>query len=147
MKTEYTLGFVFSANKVNVMLIEKQKPDWQKGKLNGIGGHIEKGETPLEAMIRECKEETNLDITNWQPFLVMEGDNFQDEKWKVHCFRAFDNSSYKVLFETKEGKVKLYDVEEIIKGEHITIPNLKWLIPMCLDNNNYNGYRIKGEIK
>ena len=33
--------------------------------LNGIGGKIEPGENPLQAMIRECKEECNLDIEDW----------------------------------------------------------------------------------
>ena len=34
-----------------------KKPDW-----GFFGGSIEKGETPLEAVIRESKEELNLDI-------------------------------------------------------------------------------------
>jgi hypothetical protein len=31
-------GFLFRNNDTEVALIRKNKPDWQKGKLNGIGG-------------------------------------------------------------------------------------------------------------
>ena len=48
------------------LLISKKRPAWQAGMLNGIGGKIEPGENPLQAMIRECKEECNLDIENWE---------------------------------------------------------------------------------
>ena len=41
-----------------VALIRKNRPAWQAGKLNGIGGHIEPGEFPIDAMIREFYEET-----------------------------------------------------------------------------------------
>ncbi len=34
-----------------------------KGLWNGVGGKIEKGETPLENAIREIKEETNIKVT------------------------------------------------------------------------------------
>ncbi|SCN45286.1 MutT/Nudix [Bacillus cereus] len=40
-----------------------------KGLWNGVGGKIEKGETPLENAIREIKEETNIvveGILDWK---------------------------------------------------------------------------------
>lgn len=64
MTKNYVLGFAFSRDGEEVVLIIKQKPDWQKGKLNGIGGKIEpEDESPLHAMIREFKEETGVDTT------------------------------------------------------------------------------------
>lgn len=37
-----------------------RKNDPNKDKYLGIGGHIEEGETPMECMIREIKEETGI---------------------------------------------------------------------------------------
>lgn len=62
---KYVVGLVFDP-KQRVMLIEKNRPDWQKGYFNGVGGEINNNETPINAMIRECKEESGLEITNWQ---------------------------------------------------------------------------------
>lgn len=45
-----------------VLLIEKKRPKWQEGKLNLVGGKIERGETPIDAAIREFDEETNCTI-------------------------------------------------------------------------------------
>ena len=56
---QYEVGFEFTASNDLVLLIRKNRPEWQKGKLNGIGGHIKVGETPLEAMRREFEEEDN----------------------------------------------------------------------------------------
>ncbi len=56
-----------------VALITKNKPSWQANKLNGIGGKIESGETPSEAMAREFEEETGV-ITSpneWVKFVVL----------------------------------------------------------------------------
>ena len=39
-------------------VIKKERPVWQAGLLNAIGGHVEKGEYPVEAMQREFLEET-----------------------------------------------------------------------------------------
>lgn len=54
----YVLGFMFDHEEKHVLLIWKNRPKWQAGKLNGIGGKIEAGETPLQAMEREFTEET-----------------------------------------------------------------------------------------
>jgi 8-oxo-dGTP diphosphatase len=59
----FVLGFI--TDRKRVLLIRKNRPDWQKGLYNGVGGLVLLDETPTDAMIREAKEETNLDITDW----------------------------------------------------------------------------------
>lgn len=44
----------------NVLLVLKDKPAWQKGRLNLVGGKVEPGETPVQAAVRELKEESGL---------------------------------------------------------------------------------------
>ena len=46
--------------KDNSILLAMKKRGFGSRKYNGIGGKIEKGETPDEAMIRETKEEINV---------------------------------------------------------------------------------------
>lgn len=43
-----------------VLMIRKNRPDWQAGKLNFPGGHVEEGEDPGCAAARELFEETSL---------------------------------------------------------------------------------------
>jgi 8-oxo-dGTP diphosphatase len=50
------------------LLLLKGAPDkklWA-GKYNGLGGHIEAGESPLQSARRETREETGLDVPNLQ---------------------------------------------------------------------------------
>lgn len=61
---KYVVGIIIDGERG--LLIEKNRPDWQKGKLNGIGGKIEKDETPLDAIIRETIEECGLTIHRWK---------------------------------------------------------------------------------
>jgi 8-oxo-dGTP diphosphatase len=49
-----------------------------------IGGHVEEGETPEEALIREVKEELDIELTNYtfyKEFLCLEGDAFENIKY------------------------------------------------------------------
>jgi 8-oxo-dGTP pyrophosphatase MutT (NUDIX family) len=48
----------------NILLVEKQKPAWQKGRLNLVGGKVEPGETPEQAALRELEEESGLKATH-----------------------------------------------------------------------------------
>ena len=49
-----------------ILLIERAKKEaFAYKKLNGIGGHIEKGEDPLTAIRREVKEESGLEISDF----------------------------------------------------------------------------------
>jgi hypothetical protein len=51
--TKYVVGLAFD-DEGRVALIEKNRPAWQRGLLNGIGGKIEGDEMPVETMIREA---------------------------------------------------------------------------------------------
>jgi len=126
---EYVCGFLFDVNEVDVVLIRKLRPQWQCGLLNGVGGHIEPGETPYEAMCREFLEETGVDIMCWRKYTSLEG-----ESYRVHFFYA--HVPLEVLYQTQSMTDELVEVVSIWNlTEHETIPNLKWLIPMALSMN------------
>jgi len=119
--TKYVAGLLFD-DKGYVALISKTHPLWQKGKLNGIGGHIEEGETPQQAMIREFSEEAGL-ILNWRKFVIVRGDNYE-----VHWFTSrLGNKNVDICTMTDES-VRWYLVDKL--PENI-LPSLRWLIPMA----------------
>ncbi len=88
MKTKYVLGFLFDDDKERVLLILKDHPDWQKGRFNGIGGIIEKGEEPGDAMHREAIEEASVDDVEWHEYQIIRTDDYE-----LYCFKAFDTAS------------------------------------------------------
>ena len=92
---EYVCGFLFSPDRTRVLLIRKNRPAWQAGKLNGLGGKIEPGETPLEAMRREFREEAGAEVADWQHVLTLSGadDAGSGRGWAGHFFRAFGDLS------------------------------------------------------
>lgn len=55
---KYVLGFAF--NDLDVLLIRKNRPDFMAGKLNGIGGEVEQGESLVDAMIREFADRADI---------------------------------------------------------------------------------------
>jgi 8-oxo-dGTP diphosphatase len=114
------IGFLFDS-RGNVLLIEKNHPEWQKGRLNGIGGKIEKGETPLQAMVREFREEAGAVVTSWREFAVMTGDGYQ-----LNLFTARENVE---LHPTPdEGPINWYPADNLPPN---ALPNMRFLIPMA----------------
>ena len=53
------LSFLLRQEKVLLIRIAEDRGAWS-GLLNGVGGHIERGEDPRSAALREIKEETGL---------------------------------------------------------------------------------------
>lgn len=123
----YVVGFMFSEDRQFVALIRKNRPEWQAGKLNGIGGKIEEGETPIEAMVREFREETGVDTlaTLWQwPVGRITG-----RESEIFIFRAFSDHVMDVATITDE-KVNVYITNHISDAE--IVPNLQVIIPALL---------------
>ena len=125
-KKKYVVGFMLDPTLSKVVLIRKQKPEWQAGLLNGVGGKIGDnipGETPEQAIHREFKEEAGVDGLNWRPYLTL-----QTPHSEIHFFRALGNV-HRAETQTEEN-ISVYDVHEVM-DRCDTIPNLRWCIQMA----------------
>ncbi len=145
MNKEYVLGFAFSKDKNHVVLIEKLRPDWQKGCFNGVGGKIEPTDKkPIYAMIREFKEETGVDtnITHWgQSFAQMVFDtDIMGGTAIVHCYRLSND----LIFGCKtieDEQIHILSVNGVSwlgfepLADKPCLKNLRVLIPMALDED------------
>ena len=129
MKTKkYVVGFAFSADRSQVLLVRKLRPDWQKDLLNGIGGKIEEGETPRIAMDRECIEETGCYFP-WTCKGLMTGINNDRSAFECHIFFAYTNSIHN--FKQKEDEpLSIWSIKALA-GESM-LDNLNFLIPFGL---------------
>lgn len=133
--TEYVAGFMFDADRV--ALVVKNRPTWQAGRMNGIGGHIELGETPEEAMVREFKEETGYQWkADWSKSAELSGND-----WRVHFFWSLGDHS--VLKSTTDEKIVSIPCDRI---NYVNcIPNLTWLVPMAksMGHDSANLFKIE----
>lgn len=137
-KIEYVAGFLFDDHRQRVLLIEKQRPEWQKGLFNGVGGKIEADETPIEAMRREFYEETGFAFRLWNHFATLQGE--KDIRWKVHFFCGFDTHTLVSIKDDRrptktDERLFVFYLDQLRAGLAKTIPNLHWLIPMALSMN------------
>lgn len=154
----YVAGFMFSKDGENIALIVKNKPDWQKGLLNGIGGKVELQDmdfchgdaiynASLRAMVREFEEETGVTThpEQWSLFVTLGSHNGNsnadatnghtqqyDEGWSVDFYRCFTDKVFHCKTITDE-QIKVMEVSEALCSK--TIDNLKWLILLALDKN------------
>lgn len=127
MKTQFVAGLLFSESRRQVALVCKNRPNWQKGKWNAIGGHIEPGETPEQAMQREFKEEAGIDIDGWTKFVTLTGEGFQ-----VTFFYLVSEAVFRVKTMTDERIA----VWPLVALPNKTPSNLRWLIEMALSITN-----------
>lgn len=131
----YVLGFVFSRNHDKVLLIRKERPSWQAGLWNGIGGKIdEKDLDPLEAMQRETTEEIGYEY-NWKHCIT-----FVCSGGTVFVYKAISNYASND-FSSSEGTILYQQIEDEKLGvwRLDSMPDkrdreLDWIIPVLLSD-------------
>lgn len=127
--TRYVVGFLFSEHDSVVALLRKSHPRWQAGRLNGIGGKIEAGETSVAAMTREFLEETTAtESPEWTLRVTLRGPDWQVEFFSAHM----DVGKLRRLRGRGDEPVCVVPVGYLPTD---TIPNLRWLIPLALDRD------------
>jgi 8-oxo-dGTP pyrophosphatase MutT (NUDIX family) len=111
-RKQYVLGFMFSQDLRTVVLIEKQRPAWQKGKWNGVGGLVE-DEVLRDAMAREFAEETGVktDPDMWTMFARMK---FKDHD--VFCFAIRGNPN--AARTRTDEKVEVWHIGLVLDRRH-----------------------------
>lgn len=99
MRKHYVVGLAFNRVADKLALICKKRPQWQAGKLNGIGGQVEVGETAETAMQREFQEETGVQITS--PWVLIA--TLDDDLAHVDIFCSFDDRVLHAVSTTDEA--------------------------------------------
>lgn len=135
-KQDYCLGFIFNKDLDRVLLIKKNRgPKDIVGKLNGIGGKIEVNEQAIDAMVRESKEETGLDILAWKGLCILDF-----SFGKIYCYYVVtdDIFNYKQI---EDEIIDIYDISKLDKNKSCVVSNINWLIPMAINSHkDFNYY-------
>jgi 8-oxo-dGTP diphosphatase len=121
----YACGYLIDPDR-RVVLIRKNRPAWQAGRLNGVGGHVEPGETPVEAMRREFFEETGLDVDGWQHFATVAWSTGETNFYRRFADAALLDAARTVTDEV----IEVHPFDGIPWQE--TVPSLAWLLPLAL---------------
>ena len=130
----YVAGLLFDDVGTNVALITKNKPEWQKGKINAIGGKVEEHETFIEAMWREFEEETGVPVDEWFQFLILTGSDYE-----VRFFSCFDKDMLSKVTTKEDEEVFIYNPSNLPSN---VIPNIRWIVPMALNKTNFT-YKVR----
>lgn len=127
-----TLLFVVRDDRI--LLIRKRR-GLGAGKINGPGGRLDDGETPLEAAVREVEEE--LRITPLDP--VERGQlRFQFvDGYSIHGF-VFFASEFNGVPRTTEEAIPIWTPLDAIPYEEMWADDRYWL-PLFLEGKSFSG--------
>ena len=120
----YVLALLFTADRREIVLMEKTRPAWQQGRVNALGGKLRAGESAEDAARREVREEAGVDVAVWDPVLV-----WHDAQYTMHVVRAFDDAALRA-HTAEDQRVFRAPVDELPAN---LIDNLRWLVPLALD--------------
>ena len=123
----YSAGFYIAGDEV--LLVRKTRgPEVLRGKLNAIGGKVDPEDSCDQAcMSREFYEETGHDVTDWDLKGYLSGEDFT-VTFLIYYGDKFDTPEYNDVGE-KLDWYKLNDLPDDL------VPNVKWLLPLCLSND------------
>lgn len=130
---EMVEGFMFSPDGSQVVLIKKKRPAHLMNLWNGVGGKVEPKEEPVDAMVREFREETGVEtvITDWRAYARITGNMISAHGgWAVTLYTTRSTKFSEVKTATDE-EVAIYGMTSL---PPTLVSNLSWLIPMAMDS-------------
>jgi 8-oxo-dGTP diphosphatase len=120
----YVVGFVFDPARQQVLLVRKNRPSFQAGLLNGVGGKVESHETSHAAMQRECAEECDLHISDWLHVASVCSQDYQIDVWSTSC----DLSGSRTV---TDEVIEIHSVHDVFRIPCLS--NLPMLLAMARD--------------
>jgi mutator protein MutT len=125
--------------KNNQILLARKKRGFGEGKYNGVGGKLEKGETPEEAMIRECQEEISITPTEYEKVGEMEFLEYIKNNKVSLVFHLYVATKWiGKPTESEEMFPKWFNIDEIPYDEMFS--DDKYWLPLLLENKKFNGF-------
>ena len=142
---ETVLAYIQRNNQYLLLFRNKKKNDINEGKWIGVGGHVEKGETPEDALVREIKEETNLDVLSYSKRgIVYFINNNISEAMHLYVVDQVKGS----IRECDEGELQYIDIDKMDdlpmwEGDKIFLQFLKENRPYFELELVYDGNELK----
>jgi len=143
---QYSLGFMFDEDYSRVIVVEKLKPEFQKGLINGVGGKFEDLDSNAwGCMTREFFEETgalthSFDWSYIGNFHGTVDDAFPEKAvaWEVFVFYSTKLDQYRksIDFSHKPGVEQIFEVDADTFDGRARMPNLNWLVPIIKHREN-----------
>ena len=105
--------YLFKNDEVLMLHRNKKINDINEGKYIGVGGHVEKNETPEQAVKRELKEETNLELLAMNKVGKITFYFHED----VEIMNIFTSNEYQgaINYNCDEGTLKWIKIKDIFK--------------------------------
>lgn len=106
-----TLCYIEQDEKFLMLHRNKGKDDPNDGKWIGVGGHMEKGESPEECLLREVFEETGLSLTKYQfrGLITFISDEAEREEMCLFTANEFEGE----LHDCEEGELAWVSKEKV----------------------------------
>ena len=132
MIDETVLCYIKDNDKYLLLYRNKEKDDFNKGKYLGVGGHLEKGETKEQALLREVKEETGLTLLRYtyHAKLLFINDDYQEI---MHLYSA--DQFQGELIDCDEGELVWINKEDVLKVPHWE--GDQYFLKRMLENDDY----------
>lgn len=119
-----TLVFIENDDKI-LVLCKAKKDSFGYGKINGVGGHIEQGEEPFEAALREVHEEAGISVKDLDLAAILFIDINDTPGIQVFIFKAkYDGGP---LRESDEGTLQWMTRDELLNDSNV-VRDLPFLI-------------------
>ena len=107
-----TLCYIEHAHRYLMLHRTRKENDANHDKWLGIGGHIEPGETPMQCILREAKEETGLTLTDCRYRGIV---HFRSERWEDEDMHLFTASEFEgSITSCDEGELEWIDQAEVL---------------------------------
>lgn len=123
---ETVLVYIKKDDSYLMLLRNKKKHDINANKWIGVGGHLEKDETPTDALYREIKEETGLDVISYSKKGIV---HFHyDEIYEIMHLYVVDDFKGQ-LIECDEGTLEWVNIKDLLdlelwEGDRLFLPKL-----------------------
>lgn len=146
---KYTICFIKRGNEI--LMLNRESSSWM-GMWNGVGGKLEKDETPLQCILREVKEETGISLTDaeYKGNVIWGVDESYSGGMYAYIAELPTTYEYPTPIKMEEGILDWKNIDWLLHPENMGIANLKYFLPKMLNDSHtydhkfiYEGNEVK----